>query len=190
MEVPSSGARVSPLLIWSPRFRHRVSSRSAAVEKTAARTHPSARGTSESRFSAECKGASRTEIERGKSREGGTRYPRDAKRQGGKREGEREKEEERERIGGGLKGSERLDKSNPLKVRPTLCLPMRLRISRLHVPDSLKGARLSRGRKREKPWYRGDTENGENEARTCAHNKTTHCIKINWSSQICAHLTR
>lgn len=40
----------------------------------------------------------------------------------------------RVRIGGGLKGSERLDKSNPLKVRPTLCLPMRLRISRLASP--------------------------------------------------------
>lgn len=35
------------------------------------------------------------------------------------------------RTGGGLKGSERLDKSNPLKVRPTLCLPMRFRIGRL-----------------------------------------------------------
>lgn len=43
-KVPGVDAQVSPLLIWSPRFRHRASSRSA-VEKTAPRTQqPSARG--------------------------------------------------------------------------------------------------------------------------------------------------
>lgn len=79
--------------------------------------------------------------ERKVPREGGTRYDEGHEEAGWRNRG-------RVRIGGGLKGSERLDKSNPLKVRPTLCLPMRLRISRLRVPDSLKGSVPRSGREK------------------------------------------
>lgn len=94
--------------------------------------------------------------ERKVPREGGTRYGEGYEEAGWRNRG-------RVRIGGGLKGSERLDKSNPLKVRPTLCLPMRLRISRLRVPDSPERKRPEVG-KREKP--RRDTKRAnENETR-------------------------
>lgn len=66
------------------------------------------------------------------------------------------------RTGGGLKGSERLDKSNPLKVRPTLCLPMRLRIPRLRVPDSPERS-VPRSSKR-----KADTAGQKRDARTHA----------------------
>lgn len=46
-----------------------------------------------------------------------------------------------ERTGGGLKGSERLDKSNPLKARPALCLPMRIRSQIPRARFSEKGPR-------------------------------------------------
>lgn len=43
-KVPGVDARVSPPLIWSPRFRHRASLRSAMEKTTTTRTQPSARG--------------------------------------------------------------------------------------------------------------------------------------------------
>lgn len=153
-KVPPSARGFQPLLIWSPRFRHRVSSR-RAEEKTAARTHPSAReggGVWGGRVRAGFPRVQRKEEDRERKvpREGGTRYGEGHEEAGWRNVG-------RVRIGGGLKGSERLDKSNPLKVRPTLCLPMRLRISRLRVPDSLKGT--SRGREKRKATKHRTNEN-------------------------------
>lgn len=89
-------------------------------------------------------------------RERASRFPKGAKEKGGQREencaragrdtratGMENGQGMWVRTGGGLKGSERLDKSNPLKVRPTLCLPMRLRIRRLAAcqirPESSAG---------------------------------------------------
>jgi len=144
-KVPPSTRGFQPLLIWSPRFRHRVSSRKAE-EKTAARTHPSVREAKRDRgkwepVSQGCKGKRRIEREKSCARAG---------RNGEGHEEAGWRNEGRVRIGGGLKGSERLNKSNPLKVRPTLCLPMWLRTSQLCVPDSLKGASRKVGR-RERP---------------------------------------
>lgn len=159
-KVPPSARGFQPLLIWSPRFRHRVSSRSAE-EKTAARTHPSVReGGKGVRTGFPRVQRKEEDGERKVPREGGTRYG-EGYEEAGWRDGGRV------RTGGGLKGSERLDKSNPLKVRPTLCLPMRLRISRLRVPDSLKEA--SRGREKRKA-----TET-QSERKRDARNKMTHC---------------
>lgn len=121
---PSTSAGFSrSLLIWSPRFRRRASSRCAARWRRRRRelTHQAGGGESVSQG---CKDERRTE--RGKSR---------ARRRDEIRgvDGERERRDRLEEVvgedrRGGLKGSERLDKSNPLKVRPTLCLPMRARI--------------------------------------------------------------
>lgn len=160
-KVPPSARGFQPLLIWSPRFRHRVSSRSAE-EKTAGENSPigereGGKGGRGGRkpVSQGCKGKRRTE--KGKSRaRAGRDTVRDTKRQDGETEGRGGEV----RIGGGLKGSERLDKSNPLKVRPTLCLPMRLRISRLRVPDSLKGSVPRSGKEKSHERHRAKTRRG------------------------------